>query len=118
MTTPNEEFERNQGRSAGSTLAGFVIGGIVGAAAMLLLAPQAGKKTREELQKGAVELRDRTVGNVKETVAQAKSKAQQVTAEARGKASELQQKGKDMAAEQLDRIANAAEAGKKALKNT
>ncbi|HEY2981536.1 MAG TPA: YtxH domain-containing protein [Anaerolineales bacterium] len=118
MTTRNQESHRNGNRgSATPVVAGFVIGGLVGATTMLLLAPQAGKKTREELQKGAFDLRDRTKATVKDTVTQARSKAEQLTAEARGKAEEYKQKGKDIAVEQLDRIQTAAESGKKALKN-
>ena len=118
MATRNQESIRNgNGGGASSVVAGFVIGGLVGATTMLLLAPQAGKQTREELQKGALDLRDRTKATVNDTVSQVRSRAEQLTADARSKAEDYKQKGKDIAVEQLDRIQTAAESGKKALKN-
>jgi gas vesicle protein len=99
----------------GSGLVGFLIGGLIGAGAMLLLAPQPGSKTREEVREGVTALRDRTNATVKEKVEQAKSRAQQVTAEAREKVAILKEQGRGVIAEQLDRVSTAAEAGKKAL---
>ncbi len=109
---------KHENGNGGSTLAGFLIGGLLGAGAMLLLAPKSGKETRAELQQKALELREKTVGTVQETYTTAKSKAEQVTAEARGKAEELKQRGKEIAVEQLDRVSIAAENGKKALSNS
>lgn len=78
----NNEYEYTEETSnTKSVLAGLVIGGLVGAGAALLFAPQAGEKTRSELQHGALELRDRTQETVKETITQAKSKANQIKAD-------------------------------------
>lgn len=119
MNRQNHEVYRTENTGSGKSIfTGFLIGGLLGAGTMLLLAPKSGRETREEIKLKAQELRDRTEATVKDTVTQARSKAQQITAEARGKADELQQKGKDLAVEQLDRIASAAESGKKALKNS
>lgn len=43
----------------GSFLAGFVIGGLVGAAVALLLAPQSGEQTRTVIKERGIVLRDR-----------------------------------------------------------
>lgn len=119
MNNYTQKFERTgDGARAKPVLAGLVIGGLLGAGTMLLLAPQSGKKTREELRQGTIHLRDQATETVKEKVAQAKSKAQQVTTEAREKADELQKRGRDLIVEQLDRVSNAAEAGKKAIKGS
>jgi gas vesicle protein len=42
----------------GAFLAGFVIGGLVGAAAALILAPQSGEETRAVIRQRGIELRD------------------------------------------------------------
>lgn len=101
-----------------SVLAGLLIGGLAGASAMLLLAPQSGKETRAKIQQKTLELRDRTAETVEEALAQAKSKTHQITADVRGKAEELQQHGQEVIVEQLERVSVAAEAGKAALKNS
>jgi multidrug efflux pump subunit AcrA (membrane-fusion protein) len=82
---------------------------------MLLLAPQAGRQTRQELQEGAVEIKDRTTETVRGAVSQAKSRAQQLAADAKDKAQELQSQGRDMAIDQLDKVATAAQSRKKSL---
>jgi gas vesicle protein len=98
-------------------LAGLVIGGLVGAGTMLLFAPQAGAKTRAEVQEGAIHLRDQTSETVKDTLTQVKSKADQIKSEVQEKAEELQQQSQDLLAKQLDRVSQAAKAGKKAVQS-
>ena len=115
--------DRNDGRmnSGGSgtpLLTGLLIGGLVGAGTMLLLAPQAGRRTRQEVQEGAMELRDRTTEKVKGAVYEARSRADQVVSGMREKAGDLQNQGKDIAVEQLDRVASAAQARKKAIQDS
>ena len=51
-------------------LGGMLIGALVGAVAMLLLAPRSGKDTRRQIQKKGTELRDRTTEMVEDTLAQ------------------------------------------------
>ena len=108
----------NKSGNSGSTLAGFLLGGIIGAGAMLLLAPQSGQKTREELEKGVSAVRDRTMSRVNETVSQARTRAEELTAEARTKAEELKARSREAALEGLDKISQAAETGKRQLKGT
>jgi gas vesicle protein len=54
-------------------LLGLLIGGLAGAATMLLFAPQSGKKTRAEIQMKSIQWRDRTTGFVKNTLAHVRS---------------------------------------------
>jgi len=96
-------------------LAGLMIGSLLGAGAMLLLAPQPGRQTREEIREGTMELRDRTTDNVRGKVSDAKARAQQMASNVRDKAMDLQNQGKDIAIEQLDRVSSAAQSGKRTL---
>jgi gas vesicle protein len=111
---PNDEGIA-RGSSGAPLLAGLMIGGLVGAGAMLLLAPQAGRQTRAEIQDGAMEIKDRTTESVRGAVSQAKTRAQQMASDVRGRAADLQNQGKDIAIDQLDRVASAAQSGKKSL---
>ncbi len=104
-----------KGSRGAPLLAGLMIGSLIGASAMLLLAPQEGRRTRREVQKGALELKDRTTGNVRDAVSQARTRAQDLADQARAKADDLQNQGKDIAIEQLDRVAKAAQSGKKSI---
>lgn len=52
--------------SVGKFLAGFLVGGAVGAIAGLLLAPQSGEETREMLAKTSSDLYDKTEDSLKE----------------------------------------------------
>ena len=80
--------------------AGLLFGGLAGAGAMLLLAPQSGKKTRAQIRQESIELRGQTVKSVEGAVAQARGKARQITDDVRERAGELQQRGQDMLDEQ------------------
>jgi gas vesicle protein len=60
-----------RGFSAGSVILAFVLGGIVGAGAALLTAPQSGRETREKIKEFADETRKKATeyaGQVKEKV--------------------------------------------------
>jgi gas vesicle protein len=119
MTTHAQEFSYPDQISAKKlVLKGLLIGGLVGAGTMLFLAPQSGRKLRARIQRKSNELRERTTDTVKDAVAQVKSKSHQIKDDVRGKAEDLQHQGVDVLAEQLDRIAAAAEAGKKALQSS
>jgi gas vesicle protein len=45
----------------GAFFAGLIVGGLVGAATALLLAPQSGEETRQWIQDRGIELKDRAV---------------------------------------------------------
>jgi gas vesicle protein len=99
-------------RSAKSVFTGLVIGGLIGAATALLMAPRSGEETRAEIRNKAVEYRDRTRDVVNDTVSQAKSKADELKEGVVEKAEDLKRRGKQTAAQQLDHVAKAAETGK------
>jgi gas vesicle protein len=118
MTNYTQEFSTypNQMNQTKTIVKAALIGGLIGAGTMLFLAPQSGSKTRATLQKKTHELREQTADTVKDAVAQVKSRGQHLKNGARDKAEDLQHQGLDVLVEQLDRIAAAVEAGKKALK--
>ncbi len=82
----------------GSFLAGFVIGGLIGAGVALLMAPQSGEETRAFIADKGIELRDRAVETAGEVQSQAGEFASQ-TAETYN--------------QQVQRIQAAVDAGKK-----
>lgn len=96
-------------------LTGIVVGGLIGATAMMLLAPRSGEEMRAELKDKAADLRDRTTESVKDTVSQVVSKAGHLKGGIRGKSQDLKHRGQDVLIEQLDRVSEAVEAAKKAL---
>jgi gas vesicle protein len=110
-----DQGPKYQNNNIAGVLTGLLIGGLAGAAAMLLFAPQSGKETRVQIQKKGVELRDRAGGIVEDTVTQVRSNANRIAIGARGKFNELRHQGQELAAEQLDRVSDAAQAGKKAV---
>ena len=71
--------------SVGKFLAGFLVGGAVGAIAGLLLAPQSGEETREMLAKTSSDLYDKTEDSLKEI----KEKAEDVVEDLQKKGDEL-----------------------------
>jgi len=119
MDTKNQEFElATQSSNTLTFFTGLIVGGLVGAVTMLLMAPQPGEKTRTELQNGAIELRDQTATTMKDTMTQVKSKANQIKADMQIKAQDLGHQGQDLLVKQLDNVSHAAEAGKKAIQES
>jgi gas vesicle protein len=69
----------------GEFFAGLIIGGLVGAAVALLMAPQSGEETRAQIRDVSLELKERA----DETVAETREKAEAITADARRRAEEI-----------------------------
>ena len=99
-------------------LVGMLIGGLAGAVTMLLPAPQSGESTRMQIQEKGIELRNRTTGMVEDVMAQVRSDRNKLTVEGRQKAKELLHQGQELVVEQLDRVSEAALAGKKAIQSS
>ncbi len=77
-------------------IVGLLFGGMAGAAAMLLLAPRSGKKTRAELQKQGAKLRDQAVEGMEDVVAEAGDKAHQFTDSVQKGVGGLQHQAQDL----------------------
>ena len=82
----------------GSFLAGFVIGGLIGAGVALLMAPQSGEETRALIADKSIELRDR---------------AADTAGDVQTKASDYAQQTAQRYDDQVQRIQAAVDAGKK-----
>jgi gas vesicle protein len=100
----------NGGSETGAFLAGFIVGGLVGAAVALILAPQPGERTRAQIREKGIELRDRA----EDLADDARVRAEEAAEEARRRADELQQRGRQVYQEQRTRLTSAVEDGKKA----
>ncbi len=79
--------------SAGKFIAGFIVGGTVGAIIGILLAPQSGEETREAIGNKTKEAYDKAQGAVKE-----------IQAKADDVVSEMQKKGEEIIAKIQDLI--------------
>ena len=94
----------------GAFFSGLVIGGLVGAAVALLLAPQSGEETRSMIREKGIELKDQ----VEQTASEARTRAEQMAQEAKMKAEEFQRRGQFVLEEQKARLERAVDAGKRA----
>lgn len=92
----------NNSGDLGSFLAGFVIGGLIGAGVALLMAPQSGEETRALIADKSIELRDR---------------AAETASDVQSRAGELAQQTSQRYDEQVQRIQAAVDAGKKPPKS-
>jgi gas vesicle protein len=98
-------------------LAGLLIGGLVGAATMLLLAPKSGKDTRMQIKEKGIQLYDKTTDTIEDTIAQVRSSVNDLSSEGLDKIKDIKKPGQKLAIEQLDHLAKATKAGKKAIRN-
>ena len=106
MSNMNEEYEVNlaSGLLPGLLfLAGLLIGGLIGAGSMLLLAPQSGKRTRLQIQRKGRDFRVHTADAVDSGVAQVRIKARDISTSIHDHAEDLQQQGQDVVDQQKER---------------
>jgi gas vesicle protein len=89
--------DRN-GNDFGSFLSGFVIGGLIGTAVALLMAPQSGEETRKLIRDRGIELRDRTTETLEEAASEARARADELTKMAKERANELRGQVSDLRA--------------------
>lgn len=88
-------YDEYDDSSAGSFLVGAIVGGVIGAAAALFLAPKTGKEMREDFSTQAVHLKEKGI----EISTIAKDKAVEYSAVAKDKATEYSAVAKDKATE-------------------
>lgn len=102
-----------QVRHAAPVLTALLLGGLVGAGAMMLFAPKSGKETRANIQHRALRLRDKTVGGAKDAVKQVSSRTHRLSDDLKDRAGGLQHNGRETLADQLGHIENAAKKARK-----
>lgn len=112
-----DEKQVNQTGNTKNVFLGLLVGGLVGAIAMLLFAPQSGKQTRDQIQDKGIELRDLTAKKFNKTVAEVQARTGKITSDVREKAGEIKKLGQDKLVEQLDRVSAALDTGKKAVES-
>lgn len=96
-------------------LAGTLVGSLIGAGAMLLMAPQSGKKTRNQLWRRGQDMREQTTDTIEDGMKQVRAKARKVTTKIHKQAEELQQLGQDVLDQQRERLSSVVEASKTAV---
>jgi gas vesicle protein len=92
----------NDKNDAAGYLGWFFLGGVLGAAAALLMAPKTGRETRELLAERGNEVAKR---------------AQEMATDAQGRAGEWFDKSRELFEEQTQRLMTAFEAGKDAMRD-
>lgn len=116
MENPNFEQETYENHPMGF-IAGLLLGGLIGSAVMLLVAPQSGTETRAKIQAKSIELRDQTVDTVQGAVTQARGRVNQITTDVRDKVEELKQRGQDVFTEKKEHLAASVESGNAAVQD-
>ena len=99
----------------GTFLIGLLLGSLGGVVTMLMLAPHSGKETRQQIQKKAIELYDRTSASAGTAVAKVRTSTDQARVYVIDKAKELKKQGQSVLGQGLGRISVAAENGQKAI---
>ena len=93
--TDTDLFYEEETSSSGSFLMGALVGGVIGAAAALFLAPKTGKEMRDDFSTQAVQIKNKSI----ELSSTAKDKAVDLSATAKDKAVDLSATAKDKAAD-------------------
>jgi gas vesicle protein len=104
---------------AAGALAGLVVGGLIGAAVMMIYAPQSGAKTRKMLRKKAAALRSQASDTAEEARDRAEEaldaaveRAREASEELRDRAEKLQKRGQKTLDEQKERVSELVGNGK------
>ncbi len=102
----------------GAFLVGFIVGGLTGAVAALLFAPQSGEETRALIKDKSIELRDKAQLTAEEAYARAEAAAKEARARADELAKEARARAEQLAGEVRERGKSAIEAVRKPKKDS
>ena len=94
----------------GAFVIGFMIGGLVGAATALLLAPQSGEETRTIILDKSTEVKTKASESATKAMQDARVRAEDFAATAKERAQSVQKKGSDKAVV-IEDVAHVVEVG-------
>lgn len=108
----------NYYRHSGSSTAKYVfwglfIGGLIGAAAMYLFAPQSGEENRKQIKQKTFELRDKVTDLVNDTLEQVSQESKKLKNNVLQKADQIKKTGQEKLVEQIDRASAVLDKAKK-----
>jgi gas vesicle protein len=95
----------------GDFMAGLLLGGVVGAALGLLLAPQSGDETRQFLKEKSGELKDRARERSREWADKAKEQVSDLTAKVKEQAGEAMASGREALKEKKEKLISSLHRG-------
>lgn len=95
-----DDFYEEDNSGAGSFLLGALVGGVIGAAAALFLAPKTGKEMRDDFSDQAVHIKNRSI----ELSAVAKDKATEISAVAKEKTDEFAKSIQEQSGQIVDKV--------------
>ena len=122
MTVMTEQAFQNDTNKPGyfvaGTILGSLIGGLVGAGVMLLLAPQSGEKTRKQMRRKSRDLlRVHTTDTIEDGADAVRTKSHEATNILHHQAETLQQRSDDFVDQQKERWSPVVKAGVTAVNN-
>jgi gas vesicle protein len=99
----------------GAFLMGFVVGGVAGAVAALLLAPQSGEETRSMIKDKSIELRDKAAEQADMIAKKTSEQANMLAKKASEQAGVITKKAGEVSAEARTRGKDLVDSAKKAV---
>lgn len=95
MEKLNHNHEAGGFENIGYIFIGILIGGLLGAGAMLLFAPQSGKETRQQIMDKSIKLRDQTKEFVNDAIDQVHDETTKFTDKLRDKFGHFKKHGRE-----------------------
>src|SRR5664279_1003887 len=96
----NYDDDSEQSEHYGHTIRGFIAGALFGALAgagtMLLMAPQSGLRTRVQIRRTGLALRDQAMDGMEDAMDQARATSEHITAKVHKQADKMQEQAEKM----------------------
>jgi gas vesicle protein len=93
--------------SASYFVTGFLVGGIAAAVTTLLIAPQSGKKTREQLLQTGIDLGNEAITDATAVVEEVRKQGKKLATDVQEKVGDLRKRGQEIIDEQRGHLAAA-----------
>jgi gas vesicle protein len=93
--------------SASYFVTGFLVGGIAAAVTTLLIAPQSGKKTREQLLQTGIDLSNEAITDATNAVEEVRKQGKKLAGDVQVKVSDLRKRGQELLDEHRGQLAAA-----------